>query len=61
MYWPEYAGGESLQVSSDLLVDLYCITENETHFQRELYLYKLGIPKRKVTIFKNIKFKKIIN
>lgn len=48
MYWPEYAGGDNLQVSTDLSISLYCLTENETYFHRELYVYKTGEPFRKV-------------
>lgn len=48
MYWPEYAGGDNLQVSTDLSISLYCLTENETYFHRELYVYKTGEPFRKI-------------
>lgn len=47
MYWPEYPG-DTLEISSDLTVKLYCLTESDTYFQRELYVYKVGEPFRKV-------------
>lgn len=57
MYWPENAGDESLNVSKDLTVNLYCITEDEICFQREMFLRKKGHPKRKVYNYFNFAIK----
>lgn len=47
MYWPENAG-ETVHIDSELTMNLYCITEDDICFQRELWLEKQGHAKRKV-------------
>lgn len=47
MYWPEYAD-ESVKIDEDLSMNLYCYTEDENCFQREIWLEKKGEGTRKV-------------
>ncbi|CAD5206718.1 unnamed protein product [Bursaphelenchus okinawaensis] len=47
MYWPEYAG-EDVEISDDMSMNLYCYTEDEICFQREIWLEKKGHGTRKV-------------
>uniref|UniRef100_A0A915DP85 protein-tyrosine-phosphatase n=1 Tax=Ditylenchus dipsaci TaxID=166011 RepID=A0A915DP85_9BILA len=46
VYWPENAG-ESISVSENITIHLYCITEDEICLQRELWLQH-GQQKRKI-------------
>jgi protein tyrosine phosphatase len=46
MYWPENAD-ESVQIDADLSMNLYCITEDDICFQREIWLQN-GNAKRKI-------------
>uniref|UniRef100_A0A1I7RY09 Protein-tyrosine phosphatase n=1 Tax=Bursaphelenchus xylophilus TaxID=6326 RepID=A0A1I7RY09_BURXY len=47
MYWPEYAG-EDIQIDDQMSMNLYCYTEDEISFQREIWLEKKGQGTRKV-------------
>ena len=50
MYWPEFPG-ESVKVTDDMTALLYCLTEDDICFQREIWLEKAGSTKRKVFSF----------
>ncbi|KAH7727652.1 Protein-tyrosine phosphatase [Aphelenchoides avenae] len=47
VYWPENAG-ETVHIDAELTMNLYCITEDDICFQREIWLEKQGHAKRKV-------------
>ncbi|KAL3094812.1 hypothetical protein niasHS_006107 [Heterodera schachtii] len=46
-YWPE-SPGESAQITDDFSVHLYCVTDDEICVQRELWIERKGMPRRKV-------------